>query len=57
MNLVEPWLLEILRCPVCLAPLTEDEEASVLRCTEEPHEYSVEDGIPNMLPPEWAPRR
>lgn len=52
MNLVEPWLLEILRCPVCLAPLTEDEEASVLRCTEEPHEYSVEDGIPNMLPPE-----
>lgn len=52
MTLIEPWLLEILRCPVCYAPVTEDEEASVLRCSAAAHVYPVEDGIPNMLPPE-----
>lgn len=52
MSLIDPWLLEILRCPVCREPVTEDEEASVLRCTVADHSYPVEDGIPNMLPPE-----
>lgn len=52
MALVDPWLLEILRCPVCRAPVVEDEEASVLRCTAADHIYPVTDGIPNMLPPD-----
>ena len=52
MTLIDPTLLEILRCPLCRATLDEDIEASVLVCSEnEAHRYPVEDGIPNMLPP------
>jgi uncharacterized protein YbaR (Trm112 family) len=53
MSLIDPMLLEILRCPVCLQPVTEDVEDSALVCGADPdHRYPVEDGIPNMLPPE-----
>lgn len=52
MTLIDPLLLEILRCPVCRVEVVEDAEASMLVCTRtEAHRYPVEDGIPNMLPP------
>jgi uncharacterized protein YbaR (Trm112 family) len=51
MMLVDPWLLSILRCPVCHEPVDEDAEASELVCTGCGERYPVEDGIPNMLPP------
>jgi uncharacterized protein YbaR (Trm112 family) len=52
MTLIDPLLLEILRCPVCRVEVTEDAEESALVCTQErSHRYPVEDGIPNMLPP------
>ncbi len=52
MSLIDPMLLEILRCPVCLEPVSEDEPGSALVCSKDPdHRYPVEDGIPNMLPP------
>ncbi len=49
MSLVDPWLLSILRCPVCGGEVAEDEPASLLRCTACDTTYPVEDGIPNML--------
>ena len=53
MSLIDPVLLEILRCPVCLEAVTEDVEGSALVCSaDSSHRYPVEDGIPNMLPPE-----
>jgi uncharacterized protein YbaR (Trm112 family) len=53
MSLIDPMLLEILRCPVCLEPVSEDLEGSALVCSgDSGHRYPVEDGIPNMLPPE-----
>ena len=51
MTLIAPELLEILRCTVCHEDLSEDEEQSRLVCPNG-HSYPVEDGIPNMLPPE-----
>lgn len=50
MSLVEPWLLEILRCPDCRAEVVEDEDASVLRCTGCDDTFRVEGGIVEMLP-------
>jgi len=50
MSLVEPWLLEILRCPDCREPVVEDEPASVLVCTGCGRSFPVEDGIVEMLP-------
>ncbi len=51
MTLIDPWLLSILRCPVCREPVEEDVEGSALVCTGCGERYPVEDGIPNMLPP------
>jgi uncharacterized protein YbaR (Trm112 family) len=51
-SLVDPWLLSILRCPVCGGEVVEDEPASLLRCAACGTTYPVEDGIPNMLPPD-----
>ncbi len=48
MSLIDPQLLEILRCPRCYSALTEDEGRSVLVCSEG-HEYAVTDGIPDMV--------
>ncbi len=53
-------LLEILACPLCKADLDveveeEDEEeiiAGKLICKKCGTTYPIEDGIPNMLPPE-----
>lgn len=57
---MHPGLLEILVCPLCKADLTlensqeEDGEivAGELRCTACNEVYPIEDGIPNMLPPD-----
>jgi len=54
-------LMKILVCPVCKAELElkvlEEADGEVLtgnlRCTACNTEYPIEDGIPNMLPPEF----
>ncbi len=53
-------LLDILACPVCKGDLSleveEEDEEEVLKgkliCKNCGAEYPIEDGIPNMLPPE-----
>ncbi|MFW6142533.1 MAG: methytransferase partner Trm112 [Candidatus Saliniplasma sp.] len=52
-------LLDILRCPECKGELEltiekEDEEIEegTLHCKECSIDYPIEDGIPNMIPPE-----
>ena len=53
-------LMEILCCPVCRGDLTleskrtEGEEIldGTLRCAKCAVDYPIEDGIPNLLPPE-----
>jgi uncharacterized protein YbaR (Trm112 family) len=60
-------LNDILACPVCKGPLTltvEEEGAPLggepevlrgsLRCPTCDHDYPIEDGIPNLLPPDFA---
>jgi uncharacterized protein YbaR (Trm112 family) len=57
---VKPDLMEILCCPVCRGELTltvrkRDGEEIVdgsLTCAKCPEEYPIEDGIPNLLPPD-----
>ncbi|MFC1926279.1 methytransferase partner Trm112 [Chloroflexota bacterium] len=52
-------LMEILACPVCKGPLgldiAEEDENEVtkgtLSCTSCSHQYPIEDGIPDLLPP------
>ncbi|MCK4445091.1 MAG: methytransferase partner Trm112 [Thermoplasmata archaeon] len=53
-------LMEIICCPVCKSDLEleaqkEDGEEIIegtLTCTECGHPYKIEDGIPNLLPPD-----
>ena len=55
-------LLDILCCPVCKAELdlrVDREEAGeilagALTCRQCGHPYPIEDGIPNLLPPDVA---
>ena len=49
--LIEDWLLDILACPQCHAPLRADEEASELVCTSQTCAlaYPVRDDIPVLL--------
>jgi uncharacterized protein len=57
---VRPDLLEILCCPVCRGDLTltvrkKDGEEIIdgtLRCAKCPEDFPIEDGIPNLLPPD-----
>ncbi|HXY46642.1 MAG TPA: methytransferase partner Trm112 [Thermoplasmata archaeon] len=57
---MRPDLLEILRCPVCHGELTltakeregTDIVTGTLRCTQCRVEYPIEDGIPDLLPPD-----
>lgn len=60
---MRPDLMEILVCPVCKGALAlgaEETEADgeivrgSLRCAACVHDYRIEDGIPNLLPPELA---
>jgi len=46
---LEPWLLEILACPACHAPLRVDEAANELVCTGCGLAYPVRDDIPVLL--------
>ncbi|MEX0926537.1 MAG: methytransferase partner Trm112 [Dehalococcoidia bacterium] len=54
-------LVEILACPVCKSELalnveseSNDEVSSGnLTCARCGHAYPIEDGIPNLLPPEY----
>src|SRR5579864_1114142 len=48
---IDDWLLEILACPACHAPLREDDAASELVCTnpECGLAYPVRDDIPVLL--------
>ena len=53
-------LMEILACPMCKSELTltidEEREDEVIRgglfCAKCNERYPIEDGIPNMLPPD-----
>jgi uncharacterized protein len=53
-------LMEILRCPVCRGELTLTAGAQdgpeiltgTLACPKCPATYPIEDGIPNLLPPD-----
>jgi len=53
-------LLDILRCPKCKGELgltieegsSEEIEEGTLHCKSCEIDYPIEDGIPNMLPPE-----
>jgi uncharacterized protein len=48
---IDDWLLEILVCPACRAPLHADESAGELICTSEACglAYPVRDDIPVLL--------
>ena len=48
---LHPWLLEILACPECRAPVRADDVAQELVCTSETCglAYPVRDDIPVML--------
>ncbi|HLI41213.1 MAG TPA: Trm112 family protein [Streptosporangiaceae bacterium] len=48
---IEGWLLDILACPACHAPLRADEPASELVCTGDACglAYPVRDDIPVLL--------
>ncbi len=48
---IDDWLLEILACPACHAPLREDDAARELVCTnsECALAYPVRDDIPVLL--------
>ena len=57
---MRPDLLEILCCPVCRGDLTltvaskkgEEIEQGTLRCAACRVDYPIDDGIPNLLPPD-----
>ena len=57
---MKPELLEILCCPVCRGPLTLTTDSTegteiltgTLRCAKCPAAYPMEDGIPDLLPPD-----
>lgn len=48
---IDDWLLELLVCPACRAPLRADEAASELVCTSQSCglAYPVRDDIPVLL--------
>ena len=57
---MKPDLMEILRCPVCRGELTltvrsrqgEEITAGALTCARCRVDYPIEDGIPDLLPPD-----
>ncbi len=58
---MKPDLMEILCCPVCKTDLelkvTKQENEEIiegqLTCNKCNSEYQIQDGIPNLLPPEY----
>lgn len=57
---MKPELMEILCCPMCRGPLAltvqsqsqREIEQGNLRCAACRLDYPIEDGIPNLLPPD-----
>lgn len=57
---MRPDLMELICCPLCRADLKlnvsakkgEEIEAGTLTCTQCATVYPIEDGIPNLLPPD-----
>ncbi len=47
--MIEPWLLEILVCPVCKGPLRYDREPESLVCERDRLRFEVRDNIPILL--------
>ncbi|AOT03822.1 Trm112 family protein [Arthrobacter sp. U41] len=55
---ISPELLSVLRCPVTGSPLVQDGEELVTTAagpSGEKLRYTIEDGIPLLLPPELLP--
>lgn len=60
MDAMQAQLLEILVCPMCHGELmleaTREEDSEImegtLTCTKCAERYPIEDGIPNLLPPD-----
>ena len=58
---MKPAIVEILACPVCKGPLkleiVEEKDGDVkkgsLFCAKCNYRYPIEDGIPNLLPPDY----
>ena len=46
---LNPELIEVLACPKCKGPVTEDEAAGLLICPSCKLGYEVREGIPVML--------
>ena len=46
---MDPKLLDILACPLCKAPLVQNQEKTELWCRADGLAYPVRDGIPVML--------
>ncbi len=44
---LDPYLLDILRCPVCIAPVPLKDDRRLV-CVQCGRAYAIEDGIPNM---------
>ena len=57
---MRPELMDILACPVCKGTLTlnvvEEEDGDIIKgalhCPDCDHSYLIDDGIPDLLPPE-----
>ena len=45
---INRWLLELLACPECLASV--QETGAILTCSACGREYSIVDGVPQLLP-------
>ncbi|QCB98446.1 hypothetical protein E5206_17315 [Arthrobacter sp. PAMC25564] len=55
---LSPELLSVLRCPVTGSPLVQDGEELVTTSADDSGQklrYTIEDGIPLLLPPELLP--
>ncbi|HEX8361847.1 MAG TPA: Trm112 family protein [Longimicrobium sp.] len=53
--MIEPWLLEILVCPVCKGPLRYESDPESLVCERDRLRYEVRDNIPILLIDEATP--
>jgi uncharacterized protein len=52
---LKPQLLEVLACPVCIAPVRELPDDRGIECSACGRVYPVRDGFPVMLPEEATP--
>ncbi len=49
MTKINPKLLEILVCPITLAPLIYDKKKQILICQKAEHYFEIKDGIPILI--------